>query len=129
MPMLILSISCFSRPVTSSVYQPICEGVDKHGRRCNPDRLKLNASQEDIFKTFAYDAFDQGRGSYCVPFDFELENEEKLTVYSYFACNYGLDGLDERSCRRWDRTLYLPHAKRALYHLSYIPDQPNNPYY
>ncbi|CAN0864046.1 hypothetical protein LINGRAHAP2_LOCUS8837 [Linum grandiflorum] len=91
--------SCSS--VTSSISRALCEGfIDKHGRRCSPDRLKSNASQEEIFKTFTYGVFDQGRDSHCVPFDFNLENGDKLTVYSYFACNYGLDGLDERTCRR-----------------------------
>ncbi|CAN1815024.1 hypothetical protein LINPERHAP1_LOCUS27300 [Linum perenne] len=42
----------------------------------------------------------KGTGSYCVPFDFNLENGETMRVFSYFACNYGVDGLDERGCRR-----------------------------
>ncbi|CAN1815022.1 hypothetical protein LINPERHAP1_LOCUS27298 [Linum perenne] len=81
-----------TKRVICSVSERICGGViDKHGRRCNPDLLRSNASQEDILKTFTYD----------VPFDFNLENGETLEVFSYFGCNYEVDGgLDERGCRK-----------------------------
>ncbi|CAN0864050.1 hypothetical protein LINGRAHAP2_LOCUS8839 [Linum grandiflorum] len=88
--------SCSS--VTSSISTTLCEEFTRY--KCSPDRLISNASQEDIFKTFTYGVFHQGRELYCVPFDFDLENGDKLTVYSYFACNYVLGGLGERDCRR-----------------------------
>ncbi|CAN1191164.1 hypothetical protein LINPERPRIM_LOCUS39728 [Linum perenne] len=100
MALLLLAMSC--PRVICSVSERICGGViDKHGRRCNPDLLRSNASQEDILKTFTYDVFAQGIGSSCVPFDFNLENGETLEVFSYFGCNYEVDGgLDERACRK-----------------------------
>ncbi|CAN0864032.1 hypothetical protein LINGRAHAP2_LOCUS8834 [Linum grandiflorum] len=101
--MLVLATSTSS--ILGTVSEAICEG---HGERpsCkNPDEWISNGTQNRILKTFKYDVFEHGSGSFCVPFDIETGKNRTITVFSYFACNYGQDlgfgrYADEKRCHR-----------------------------
>ncbi|CAN1815030.1 hypothetical protein LINPERHAP1_LOCUS27304 [Linum perenne] len=115
--MVVLAFWCSG--VISSVNEQIC---DKSIRaRCSIEKLQSNASQFDILKTFTYDVFNHGNGSFCVPFDFSLENGETLRVFSYYACNYG-GKVAESNCDRCLRKgrinlqqVYCPNSAGGVY--------------
>ncbi|CAN0864030.1 hypothetical protein LINGRAHAP2_LOCUS8833 [Linum grandiflorum] len=108
--LVLLVLVTNSQQVTSRVsdyvcYQPPSDPSDV-GARCILFQYHWlsTAAQESVFKTFKYKVFEHGSGSFCVPFDIQTgKNNETITVFSYFACNYGwsTDGsrfVDEKAC-------------------------------
>ncbi|CAN0864028.1 hypothetical protein LINGRAHAP2_LOCUS8832 [Linum grandiflorum] len=92
--LLMMLVATSRSTVSNTISEAICyEPSDQNQRRCtNTDKWSSNATQVRVLKTFKYDVFAHGNGSFCVPFDIKTgrkNDESTLTVYSYFACNYG----------------------------------------
>ncbi|CAN0864048.1 hypothetical protein LINGRAHAP2_LOCUS8838 [Linum grandiflorum] len=103
MPLLVLLVlptSSFTR-VASIIDHRICYGLDDDlGTKCSHSEWDTKEIQERVFKTFKYDVFEHGSGSFCIPFDIKTgKKNQTITVFSYFACNYG-GSVDERACAR-----------------------------
>ncbi|CAN0864052.1 hypothetical protein LINGRAHAP2_LOCUS8840 [Linum grandiflorum] len=96
--LLVLATSRLSR-VTSTFSDLLCQKPRYDNRaQCRPgNHWDSTSVQESIFRTFTYDVFEHGSGSFCVPFDIDIGRSETITVYSYFACNYG-DNVDQDTC-------------------------------
>ncbi|CAN0864034.1 hypothetical protein LINGRAHAP2_LOCUS8835 [Linum grandiflorum] len=99
--LLVLATSSIMR-VASTIDGRICYGVDDDlGTKCSHSEWDMKEIQERVFKTFKYDVFEHGSGSFCIPFDIKIgKKNQTITVFSYFACNYGGWSVDERACVR-----------------------------